>query len=252
MASQTAGTAETLPNHPSRHQPDYCTLAQNFCRLGATNAQLAELFDVPTETIALWLADIPDFAEAVRHGRVMADAYVAESLFQRATGYVETVERIMMCRGAPMTVTYKKQHPPHVAASMEWLCNRRPQNWSWHGKKEDTAEDPLDLYAQPLLPCPAPALAEAAMPHEEKHHPAGEQEVPAPAAAEAGPHMANIRHPDRRRAERAEVEGPVLLLRRQEQVPRLRRPSGGSARDDGIKWPYALPSGAEDCEIAAA
>jgi hypothetical protein len=164
MASQTAGTAETLPNHPSRHQPDYRTLAQNFCRLGATNAQLAELFDVPTETIALWLADIPDFAEAVRHGRVMADAYVAESLFQRATGYVETVERIMMCRGAPMTVTYKKQHPPHVAASMEWLCNRRPQNWSWHGKKEDTAEDPLDLYAQPLLPCPAPALAEAAMP----------------------------------------------------------------------------------------
>ena len=31
------------------------------------------------------------------------------------------------------------------------------------------------------------------------------------------------------------MEGPVLLPRRQEEVPRLRRPLGGFARDDGIK-----------------
>jgi hypothetical protein len=42
-----------------------------------------------------------------------------------------------------------------------------------------------------------------------------------------------LRHPDRSRAQRAVVEGPVLLLRRQEEVPRLRRPLGGFARDDG-------------------
>jgi hypothetical protein len=50
-----------------------------------------------------------------------------------------------------------------------------------------------------------------------------------------------LRHPDRSRAPRLRsgqaprgvVVGPVLLLRRQEEVPRLRRPLGGFARDDG-------------------
>ena len=44
----------------------------------------------------------------------------------------------------------------------------------------------------------------------------------------------NFRHPDRSRAQRGAVEGPVLLPRRQDEVPRLRRPLGGFARDDGI------------------
>src|ERR1700730_8457991 len=40
-----------------------------------------------------------------------------------------------------------------------------------------------------------------------------------------------LRHPDR--SAKRGVEGPVLLPRRQEEVPRLRRPLGGFARDDG-------------------
>jgi hypothetical protein len=35
------------------------------------------------------------------------------------------------------------------------------------------------------------------------------------------------------RPERSGAEGPVLVLRRQEEVPRLHRPLGGFARDDG-------------------
>jgi len=35
-----------------------------------------------------------------------------------------------------------------------------------------------------------------------------------------------LRHPDRSRAQRGVVEGPVLLSRRHEEVPRLRRPLG--------------------------
>ena len=43
----------------------------------------------------------------------------------------------------------------------------------------------------------------------------------------------NFCHPDRSRAQRGAAEGPALLLRRQDEVPRLRRPMGGFARDDG-------------------
>jgi len=56
-----------------------------------------------------------------------------------------------------------------------------------------------------------------------------------PAAAPGLSHLTkNFRHPDRSRAQRGAVEGPVLLPRWQEEVPRLRRPLGGFARDDGI------------------
>lgn len=171
--AQTAQTAQTFTNHPSRHRPDHCTLAENYCRLGATNAQLAELFEVPGDTLQLWLADLPDFAAAVSLGRATADAEVAESFYRRAKGYDETVQRVMKCRGEPITVSYTKHHLPNAWAGLNWLCNRRPQNWSWHGKKDEAAEDPVDLYAQPLLLGAAPADHEDAVPHEEEHGYAG-------------------------------------------------------------------------------
>ena len=88
--------------HPPRYRPDYPKLARNYCELGTTNAKL---FEVTPLTIGLWIADIPEFAEAVRFGRVRADGQVAESLHQRAIGYRQTVERVMHCRGKPVTVT---------------------------------------------------------------------------------------------------------------------------------------------------
>src|SRR4029450_10093787 len=42
----------------------------------------------------------------------------------------------------------------------------------------------------------------------------------------------HLRHPDRSRAERGEAGGPVHAAAAQEEVPRLRRPADGSARDD--------------------
>jgi len=43
----------------------------------------------------------------------------------------------------------------------------------------------------------------------------------------------HLRHPDRSRAERGEVEGPILSSTPHDEVPRLRDPAGRSARDDG-------------------
>lgn len=92
--------------HPiTRYRPEYCKLAQNYCELGATDAKLAEFFEVTPVSIGLWIADIPDFADAVRLGRVLADGQVAESRYQRAIGWRQTVERVLRCRGKPVTVT---------------------------------------------------------------------------------------------------------------------------------------------------
>ena len=49
-----------------------------------------------------------------------------------------------------------------------------------------------------------------------------------------GREFLTIRHPDRSRAKRGAAEGPILNVLSQDEAPRLRRPLGGFARDDGI------------------
>ena len=51
-------------------------------------------------------------------------------------------------------------------------------------------------------------------------------------AARVSPMAQKLRHPDR---SEAEWKGPIQLSRREEEVPRLRRPLGGFARDDGMR-----------------
>ena len=92
----------------TRSHPDYARLARNYCELGASDAKLAKFFGVSPVTLALWIADIPEFADAVREGRLTADADVAESLHQRAVGWHETVERVLWRRDKPVAVTYTK------------------------------------------------------------------------------------------------------------------------------------------------
>jgi hypothetical protein len=36
------------------YKPEYCGLARNFCRLGATNAELARMFESPKARSARW------------------------------------------------------------------------------------------------------------------------------------------------------------------------------------------------------
>ena len=89
----------TTAGRPTLYKPDYDDQAHNHCLLGATNAGLADLFDVGQRTIDRWIADIPSFAKAVRDGRAIADGRVARSLYERAVGYQHTVERILFHSG---------------------------------------------------------------------------------------------------------------------------------------------------------
>ena len=66
--------------------PDHSDLARKFCMLGATDDDLARLLEVPREAIDAWLAQVPEFAAAVKAGRDVADATVAERLYARAIG----------------------------------------------------------------------------------------------------------------------------------------------------------------------
>jgi hypothetical protein len=72
---------------PSKYKPEYADLARKFGLLGATNDDLARMFEVSASTIDKWIAEIPEFSGALKEGREVADQTVADRLFKRATGY---------------------------------------------------------------------------------------------------------------------------------------------------------------------
>src|SRR5258708_4026846 len=92
-------------------------------------ARLGEFFGVTSRTVDNWIATIPEFKDEVQRARSLADAQVAESLYQRAVGYSHMVQRVVGRPGEEQVVEYRKSYPPETEACKHWLRNRRPQNW---------------------------------------------------------------------------------------------------------------------------
>ena len=136
-----------ITGRPTLHRPEYNEQARNHCLLGATNPQLAELFDVSSRTIDSWIASIPEFGKAVRDGRAVADGRVARSLYERAVGYRLTVERTVLHRGQERKLTNTVQYPPDTQACIFWLRNRRRDVWGNQRPVNDSAEADDDIVA---------------------------------------------------------------------------------------------------------
>jgi hypothetical protein len=130
---------------PTLYRSDYCELARNYCLLGATNAELAGFFGVSARTIDSWIAAQPEFAAAVKEGRVQADLRVARCLYERAVGYEQKVERTILHQGRERTLTDTVRHPPDTRACMFWLRNRQPQ--AWGGRPAAAQDNTIDLLA---------------------------------------------------------------------------------------------------------
>jgi hypothetical protein len=114
---------------PTTYRPDNAEIARHACMLGATNDTLADRFEVCRRTIDSWIATIPEFSNAVRQGREVADESVVSALFARATGMEQKMTKVFCHRGQPVTANYTVQLPPDVRACIFWLRNRRPEEW---------------------------------------------------------------------------------------------------------------------------
>ena len=72
---------------PSKYKPEFAQQAKKLCEFGATDAQLADFFEVAVSTINLWKINYPEFSESLSVPKEMADARVEQSLYRRAMGY---------------------------------------------------------------------------------------------------------------------------------------------------------------------
>lgn len=102
-------TEQNPVGRPTDYRPDMALQAEKLCRLGATDKELAEFFEVTERTIGNWKTEHDEFFQSLKRGKILADAEVAHSLYNRALG--------------------SNDYPPDTAACIFWLKNRQPAKW---------------------------------------------------------------------------------------------------------------------------
>ena len=123
--------AKSNPGRKTLYRAEYAKQAEKLCRLGATDADLADFFGVTVRTILNWQTWHEPFFRALKSGKSAADDRVERSLYLRAVGYTHEAVKIFMPAGAkePVFAEYRKHVPPDTTACIFWLKNRRREEW---------------------------------------------------------------------------------------------------------------------------
>lgn len=149
---------------PTKYKPEYVEQAHRLCKfMGATDADMADFFDVAESTISLWKIEHPEFSAAIKKAKEVADIEVSEKLYTRAMGYdIESVH-ITAYEGQITETPIIKHFSPDVTAQIFWLKNRQPAKWrdvqdlNLHNKtapeKFEDVEQAAAKYAEIMKSC---------------------------------------------------------------------------------------------------
>lgn len=149
--------------HPSKIDldPKIPHKAYKLCLLGATDAQLADFFEVDKRQITRWKEIYPAFREALRRGKDEADTKVAQALYHRATGYKHIAFKMFQHEGRVVTKRYVEHFPPDTTACIFWLKNRRSD--AWRDRTEHTGPNGIPLPAAEMSTIEAARLVAFAL-----------------------------------------------------------------------------------------
>jgi len=114
---------------PTAFRKEYPEMARKMCLLGATDKELADVFEVSEQTVNTWKTQYPKFLESIKLGKEQADAAVADRLYQRALGYSHPEVHVSNYQGQITLTKLTKHYPPDSTAAIFWLKNRRTEGW---------------------------------------------------------------------------------------------------------------------------
>lgn len=114
---------------PTSFKPEFVEQARKLASLGATDREAAEFFDVAESTLYLWKHTQPEFSEALKVGKEVADERVIQSLYRKAVGYTYDAVKMHVVEGVVAITPYSEHVPPSDTAGIFWLKNRRPNEW---------------------------------------------------------------------------------------------------------------------------
>lgn len=124
------GDTKNKGGRPTKYKDEYVKQSEKLCRLGATDKELADFFEVDEATINRWKESHPEFCKSLKSGKRYSDEKVVDSLFNRAIGYelTEVKEEDSAANGKKTVVT-RKQIAGDTTAQIFWLKNRQPEQW---------------------------------------------------------------------------------------------------------------------------
>ena len=139
---------------PSKYNPIFANQARKLCLAGYTDKQLADHFEVSEATLYTWKKKHPDFLEALKKGKAIADGEVAASLYERACGYSHPETKVFNYLGQTFEHEVIRHYPPDTAAAFIWLKNRQPQ--AWRDKVEQKIEAEFKDVPRPVYVISSP------------------------------------------------------------------------------------------------
>jgi hypothetical protein len=114
---------------PTDYRDEFAEQARKLCELGATDIELADFFEVDTRTIYRWRNSHDDFCQAVKAGKGACDDRVERAFYNRAVGYTFESEKIFQAGGEIIRAPTLEHVAPDAGAALNWLKNRRPDQW---------------------------------------------------------------------------------------------------------------------------
>ena len=153
-------------------------LAYRLCRdFGATQEEMAVFFEVSVRALKYWIAEIPEFREAVVRGRdECASGKVEAKLFTKTQGYdyqETTRERPVFKNKSSGELTFgelvvtkevTKHLPPDTLSMIYWLKNRQRDRWRDAQEHDVNLKGKMTFEINSLIPepdKPPPGRAEA-------------------------------------------------------------------------------------------
>ncbi len=128
---------------PSKYKPEFIKQAAKLCMLGATDAGLADFFEVNLSTFYRWYCSHPEFRDSIKTPKAEADDRVERSLYMKANGFWVDTEKLFLLKdeiydkdGNLVRTTQRVHHeptreyyPPDTGAIAWWQKNRDPERW---------------------------------------------------------------------------------------------------------------------------
>lgn len=119
---------------PTKYKKEYCTQVEKLCKLGATDKEIADFFEVALSTIGEWKNEFPEFSDSIKKGKILADSNIAERLYQRAFGFKHPeIKHFVVKKSRDMEEIQERKvtkvYPPDTVAAIFWLKNRAPKTW---------------------------------------------------------------------------------------------------------------------------
>ena len=126
---------------PTKYKPEFCELARKTAEIGAIDGEIANIIGVAESTLNLWKEEHPEFSEALKAGKAVADSKVQKSLYHRATGYENQAVKIFQNEGQTFEHAYTERYPPDPTSCIFWLKNRQKDQWRDKIETELTGKD---------------------------------------------------------------------------------------------------------------